>query len=338
MNIYIQFAIACTIIIIAGIKLTKYGDDLQEKAGFSAGFIGAFLLAACTSLPELVASFSSVYILNAPQLALGNIFGSNIFNITILAVLDLFFIKECLYHKVDKSIVKIIAIGQILTVLALFGIALNNDFTALHLEWGGKSIFSMNIFLLLVFFTYIFTASIIDDDEDNDSEESSSKTLPDAKTKWIAIGKFALTGLVVCISGVWLTYTCDIISDISGLGKTFVGSLLLAFATSLPEATVCLTALKMRAYTLVFGNVLGSNIFNIFILSITDLFTPHLNLLNIENIELNFITGFCSFLLSSIVLLAIFYKGKRKKMDLISVLIIIAYFVSYYIMFVQTRT
>ncbi|MCJ8345682.1 hypothetical protein MJH12_09080 [bacterium] len=264
MNIYLQFIIACTIIIIAGIKLTQYGEDLEEKAGFSAGFIGAFLLAACTSLPELVASFSSVYIMNAPQLALGNIFGSNTFNLCILAVLDLFFIKECLYHKVDKSIVKVIAIGQILTILALFGIHLNGDFTALHFDWGGKSIFSMNIFLLLVFVTYIFTASILTDIEDEDSEGQESEK-PNSKDKWIAIGKFALTGLIVCISGVWLTYTCDIIADISGLGKTFVGSLLLAFATSLPEATVCLTALRMQAYTLVFGNVLGSNIFNIFI-------------------------------------------------------------------------
>ncbi|MCO4783518.1 MAG: sodium:calcium antiporter [Candidatus Cloacimonetes bacterium] len=337
MNIYLQFIIACTIIIISGIKLTKYGDDLEEKAGLSAGFIGAFLLAACTSLPELVASFSSVYILNAPQLALGNIFGSNIFNLTILAVLDLFFIKECLYHKVDKSIVKTIAIGQILTVFALFGIALNNEFTALHFEWNSKSIFNMNVFLLLVLITYTFTASLITED-DEEEEEAKPVVKVDANDKWKAILKFAITGVIVTVSGVWLTYTCDIISDVSGLGKTFIGSLLLAFATSLPEATVCLTALKMRAYTLVFGNVLGSNIFNIFILAVTDLFSPHLNLLNIENINLNFITGFCSFLLSSMVLLAIFYKGKRKKMELISILIIIAYFVSYYIMFVQTKS
>jgi cation:H+ antiporter len=337
--LYILFILACAAVVIGGIKLTEYGDQLEDTVGLSAGFIGVFLLAATTSLPEFVASFSAVYYVKAPQLALGNVFGSNTFNLVILAVLDLFFIKEVLYHKVHNGIARTIAIGQMMTGLALAGIYLSDStFTVQLQSSAGNPLVLFNWFSLALLVAYCFcfkaaTAHESDDDED----EGDSENQATAKEKRAVIAKFAFWAAWVVVSGVILTEQCDKVAEATGLGKTFIGSIMLAFATSLPEATVCVTALKIKSYDLIFGNVLGSNIFNLLVLSLTDLFTPHIAMLQVEFVSLNYITGLGAFIMSGLVLLAIFHNTSAKKLKALSAVMICIYVLSFYIMFIQQQ-
>lgn len=334
--LFLSFVAACSLVVYGGIQLTHVGDKFEDL-GISAGFVGTVLLALITSLPEFVATFSSIFRLDAPQLALGNIFGSNTFNLAILAIMDLFFIREVLYHKVDRFVSKSLAIGQIMTVLALAGIFLNSSAFMVNLVFNGQHYLLISIFNLLVLIVYFlaFNLSTVVDGEEEEEEEECEEVLPmESLPSLSSLGiKFFFWAVVVVISGIWLTDVCDQISNVTGLGKTFIGSILLAFATSLPEATVCTTAMRLSNYTLVFGNVLGSNVFNLFILSIADLLTTDLSLFTVEHIELNYITGFGSLLMSSMILLALTYRGKRKIMKSISVGLVIVYVFSYYIMF-----
>ena len=189
MTLTIYFIIACSAVIYSGIKLTEKGDQLEDVVGISAGFVGTFLLAMTTSLPEFVATFSSIYRLDAPQLALGNIFGSNTFNLAILAVLDLFFIKECLYHKVHHYVIKALAVGQLMTGLALFGIFMNGPGYTLTYNLSGKSLLTINIFILAVLIVYALTINTAtsndeseDGDEDQTEEESTLGSKKDQRT------------------------------------------------------------------------------------------------------------------------------------------------------------
>ena len=334
LNLIISFSIACFLVVYGGIQLTRLGDQFEEN-GISAGFVGTVLLALITSLPEFVATFSSIFRLDAPQLALGNIFGSNIFNLSILAFMDLFFIREVLYHKVDRFVTKSLAIGQMMTVLALTGIFLNTSGFIITLIVGGKSYLMVSIFTLAILIVYILafkTCTELEEQESPEASENKAVEAPRSSTAILSI-KFLLFAMVVVIAGTWLTETCDSISAATGLGKTFIGSILLAFATSLPEATVCITAMRLHNYTLVFGNILGSNIFNLFILTLADLGTTKTAILTIENIELNYITGFTFLLMSSIILLTLNYTGSRKIIKTISLCLIAIYLSAYYVMF-----
>ena len=89
-SLYFNIAgfLACAVIIIySGSKLSFYGDKIANLTGLGKAWIGLILMAAVTSLPELITGISSVVIVDAPNLAAGDIFGSCMFNLLILSVL-----------------------------------------------------------------------------------------------------------------------------------------------------------------------------------------------------------------------------------------------------------
>src|SRR4030065_203122 len=88
MLLWIGFIICTTIIFYSGSKLSKYGDILAEKTGLGRAWIGVVLMASVTSLPELVTGISSVTYAGVPDIAAGDVLGSCVFNMLILAVLD----------------------------------------------------------------------------------------------------------------------------------------------------------------------------------------------------------------------------------------------------------
>lgn len=340
MILAIQLIIACSLVIYGGIRLTEKGDQLEDVVGISRGIVGTILLAAITSLPEFVATFSSIYYLNAPQLALGNIFGSNTFNLAILAILDLFFIREILYSKAPRAVVKALSVSLILAVLALTGIILNSEAYTIEIAISGKPILIASWFSLALLIVHIFTLKETSETDESDTESNENddeNEVPHAITRSRLITEFCFYAVIVVISGIWLTNVCDNIADVTGIGKTFVGSILLAFATSLPEATVCTVAAKLGAFHLVFGNIFGSNIFNLFILGFADLSTPRMALLTVPDVQLNLITGMGSLFMSGLVLYAIFSKVGKKGSRFISTTLFAVYIVTFYIMFIQQQ-
>src|SRR5680860_125057 len=82
------FAAAGCVVAFAGVQLAKAGDAIAEGAGLSRLFVGILLVAGATSLPEIVTDVSAS-LANAPDLAVGDLFGSSMANMAILAVVDL---------------------------------------------------------------------------------------------------------------------------------------------------------------------------------------------------------------------------------------------------------
>src|SRR3970040_2840657 len=84
--------IACTsVIVYSGTRLSKYGDIIAEKTGLGRTWIGVVLMASVTSLPELVTGISSVTFADVPDIAVGDVLGSCVFNMFILAFLYAFY-------------------------------------------------------------------------------------------------------------------------------------------------------------------------------------------------------------------------------------------------------
>ena len=86
--VWIEFILSAAVITFAAMQLAKYGDVIGLRTGLGGMFVGTLLLAAATSLPELITTISAIQS-GVPNLAAGNLFGSNMFNMFLIAVLDM---------------------------------------------------------------------------------------------------------------------------------------------------------------------------------------------------------------------------------------------------------
>ena len=110
---------------------------------------------------------------------------------------------------------------------------------------------------------------------------------------------------------IYLPHVADKIAVITGLGQTFVGSLLVALSTSLPEIVVGRAALKMGAVDLAVGNLLGSNLFNLLILAIDDLFFLNSPLLSSISPD-HAVTACAAMAMTAITMIAPVYRSEKR--------------------------
>jgi cation:H+ antiporter len=101
--IWLSLFVSLAVIGVAGVKLSRYGDVIAEKSGMSRGWVGLILLATVTSLPELVTGLSSVTVAQVPDIAVGDILGSCVFNLLIIVVLDFLYRKESIYTRARQG-------------------------------------------------------------------------------------------------------------------------------------------------------------------------------------------------------------------------------------------
>ena len=237
----------CTIYM--SIKLSYYGDVLSKQSKVGAAFVGGLLIASITSLPEFVTSVSAVVLDNA-SLSFGDIVGSNMFNIFVLAVYNIYFFKSNLFRNTSNKYIfecLILVSDYIFIILGCHNII-------------------VNIVSLLLFFAYlVYMYSVFKNDKKEEEEINE-------KQKFILL-KFILTGIVMVVLSVLLTYQADKIAHMyPKFSSSSIGAILLGITTSLPEVVTTFALLKLNNYNMAISNMLGSNIFNFLVLAISDLF------------------------------------------------------------------
>jgi cation:H+ antiporter len=114
------FAVATAVLVIVTPYLVRSADQIGTITGLSAGFIGATLLAIVTSLPELVATIAALRI-GAFDLAVGNLFGSNLFNMFALGLTDVLYLRGRFIAEIDPGFAIIGLLGLLLTSMGLIG-------------------------------------------------------------------------------------------------------------------------------------------------------------------------------------------------------------------------
>ncbi|MCA0987173.1 sodium:calcium antiporter [Guptibacillus algicola] len=250
------FLLAAAVVVAAAIYLNQFGDVISKKSSLSGAAVGTFLIAGATSLPELTTSLTAVYIDN-PDIAVGNMLGSNGFNLLILAVVDLIYRRRRLYQQIDtKANVPSALIGLLFFIIII----------ASFLIPGSISIFGVGIELILVVLVYVFSMKYIS----SDGEEQEEAPTKDFSLRTAVIG-FIIAAIVVFLSGSLLSITGDRLAVATGMNASFVGSFLIAASTSLPELVTVLAAFKLANYNMAIGSILGSNLFNIQLLALTDI-------------------------------------------------------------------
>lgn len=257
------FILCSAAIVFAGTKLSFYGNQIAELTGLGKAWLGLVIMAAVTSLPELITGISSVAIIDAPNLAASDVFGSCVFNLLILSMLDAI-VKKPLTSLVRNTHVFAAACGIILITLAAFGIILSNVLPVIG--W-------FSIITLVIFAVYIFSVWLIFRFEKKSLQDiGESRPLSEKKAGLLrkTLLLYGLNALIVIGAAIFLPFFGENISLMTGLGNTFFGTLFLAASTSLPELVVSVSAVRLGSLDIAVGNLFGSNIFNIFILGLDD--------------------------------------------------------------------
>jgi cation:H+ antiporter len=303
--------VACTAAIFySGSKLSKYGDIIAEKTGLGRTWVGVVLLASVTSLPELVTGISSVTFVGAPDIAVGDVFGSCVFNMLILAGLDAVCGPQPISTRGHHGHVLSAAFGALLLSIAAAGLALGGRLPA----FGWIGLYSPVIVLV-----YIVAMKIVYSYEKRQIAAFVKEVAVELKYEKVptrkAVINYLIHAAVVIAAAVFLPGIGVALAGSTGLGQTFVGSILIAISTSLPEVVVSLAAVRMDAVDLAIGNLFGSNIFNIFILALDDLFFIRGPLLSFADAAA-LIPAISGVAMSAVAIIGLTYRNEKKPLFL----------------------
>lgn len=332
MLLLIQVALCVILVVVVGTLLSRSADIVAEKTGLGRTWVGAILLAGATSLPELATGISAIVVFNAPDLAAGGIFGSCLFNLLSLALLDIFTGPSPLLQRAQTSHGLAAGLGSILLGIAATGILLAQTNSNLILGW--VSIPTIGLLIL-----YFFSARIIARFEVRRRAEVLEQEVEVFQYEHIkrqrAYLRFALLSVAIVVLGVWLASLGDYIAEVTGLGQSFIGALLLAASTSLPEIVAGLAAIRLNAVDLAVSNIFGSNIFNMAILGIYDLAYFQGDLWsNISSVHI--FTSIVAMMMTSVAIVGLIYRAARPSRLYITwdgLALIVLYLIGMYIIY-----
>lgn len=306
--VWAKFLICVLLVLFSGAKLSRYGDIIAEKTGLSGLWVGLLLLAAVTSLPEIITGVSAVTVvggMQGPDLAMGTIFGSNALNLFILALLDIIYRPGPLLSAAGRGHSFSAGLGIILIAFAGGSILLSTR------VWGG-AIGWVGIYSLVLIALYLWGSRRIFQSERREQQpEARGLRYENISPRRAYLG-FAIAALVIIGAGTWLAFIGDDIAVGTGWDATFVGSLLLAVTTSLPELVVCIAALRIGAKDMAIADVLGSNMFNMGIgIFFYDIFSRSGSIFSIVSSSHVF-TAAIVILMTLIVIAGLVFRPRRK--------------------------
>jgi cation:H+ antiporter len=211
------------------------------------------------------------------DLATGDLLGSSLMNLLILATLDLghrsggkMLTREAAAHALSATL-SIALTG--LVGLAMITAGKIQEWTLLNIglwSWAILAAYALGVRMVFLDQRISVRAAADAATEVSRSDAKAHST----KSIWKPLSVFIVAAIVIVLSGPRMAHAAGRLADMSGLGKTFVGTTLVALTTSLPELVASFTALRMGAHDLVIGNVLGSNAFNMILFVPLDALAP----------------------------------------------------------------
>ncbi len=309
MILLLPFLGLAVIIWVAGAKLTKEVDILSEKTGLGRGFLGVFLLGLITSLPELLSTSVAGYIGNS-DLAVGNIYGSNIFNLSMLVWAELFYRREKSALAVSLEIADISAMIGAIFMISILSLGL----FLCHYGMAFRILGLPAVDWIIAFFYFSLGYQMWKKEREDENEKLESTDF----NKFDLI-KIAILSAIIVVCGIAISIVCDKISllEVGGakLGGTLVGGILLGMATSLPEMSVSISAVRMGSVSMAVGNVFGSNMFNILIIPIADVFAKGRLICGVGEMHL---FSYAIVVVMSCIFLLSFLFGFKKRIGFLS--------------------
>jgi cation:H+ antiporter len=301
---FLQFGLTAVVVIIAGVFLTRSADAISEKTKIGKLMAGSILLAGATSLPELMVDISAIR-KGMPDLAVGDLFGSSLMNLLILAVVDLLhrsphnmFSREGAEHALSASM------SIAVTAMAALAIFLGSKLE--HFTLG-----SIGVGPIAIVVFYVLGLRVVARDQKIKESDQDANKQKDRKGLVRAIAIYIASGVAIFLAAPYMADAAGTIADESGLGKTFVGTTLVALCTSLPELVATISAFRMGAFDMAVGNIFGSNAFNMILLLPLDGFHPGSLLADASNSHV--LSALAVILATSVAVMGQLYQEENRK-------------------------
>ncbi|HYG22489.1 MAG TPA: sodium:calcium antiporter [Verrucomicrobiae bacterium] len=318
--LWLQFLACAALITYTGAKLSRYADKISEITGLGHTWIGVVLLASVTSLPELITGTTAVALHQLPDIAAGDVLGSCMINIAIIAALDFIYRKEPILASGDRAHILNAAFGIALLAVANISLLLGNRVPSI----GWIGIYTPILlagYLLAVRMLFRMESGRDSETESGDEAEATRR----ASRKRVYLG-FSIHALMIIAAATWLPKVGERIAEQTGLEQSFVGTLFIAWSTSLPEFVVTFTALRHGAVHLALGNLFGSNTFNLAILAIEDIAYTKGPLLEAVS-RSHSVSSNAAILMTAIAVVGLVTRSKSQKLGfgLASIMLFIVY-------------
>lgn len=253
--------VGLVMLVFGGEYLVKGAASLAKKWGVSTLVVGLTVVAFGTSMPELVVNVFSAF-KGATDIAIGNIIGSNIANILLILGISALILPLAVK---ESTTWKEIPFAVLAGWMVLF---MGND---IFFDGLGENILTRTdglalISVFIIFLYYVFTLAKSGAGEQEDVQIFS----------WFKSSFFVILGLVLLFfGGKILVDNAIILARLVGMSEALIGLTIVAVGTSLPELVTSAVAAYHKQADIAVGNIVGSNIFNIFwILGLTSIIKP----------------------------------------------------------------
>ncbi|MFQ5847505.1 MAG: sodium:calcium antiporter [Candidatus Methylomirabilales bacterium] len=253
------------LVFLVASRLSHHADTIGDETGFGGLWIGTVLLAAATSLPEVLTDLNAA-LLDTPNIGVGDLFGANLANMMILAVLDLVFARRRILEHVAREHIRFGLLGIVLMGMAGTGILTGGWARIGHI--GLDTLMIALVYLGGMRLLYRSTASLL-----RPVGVADARSPERARLQGAAVG-FALGTIGLLVLTPLLVLSAEAVSLETGVSTTFVGTLLVGLTTTLPELGTTYAAIRLGAFDLAVGNLFGSVIFNMIILLLMDAAYP----------------------------------------------------------------
>lgn len=308
MNVWMQFAICVTVILYAGTQISRQAELIAEKSKLSKSWVSFVLLSMVTCLPQLVAGISSVTLHDLPDMAVSGIIGSCMVNMMVIGLLDPLSKNRPVSYIVHQGHLLAAGFGIVLMGLAAVDILFGKHLPIIY--W----LHYMDPITVAFVVGFLIAMRLIFKFEQTRSEQLPKEHLsPEAQNlSWLKILlPFLFNAACIVAAGIYLPEIGEEIGKSTGWGQSFIGSSFIAITTSLPEFAVAMSAARRGAFDMAVANLMGSTLFNIVILGITDFSYTKGPLLHNASIT-NVLAALTAIISMGIVVIGLTYRSKTK--------------------------
>ena len=303
---WFYFLLCVATVGIAGVKLTHYGDAIADKTGIGGTWIGVLLIATVTSLPELATGISSVTLANVPNVAAGDALGSCAYNLLLLVLLDYLDRDTPLYTHARRGHILSAGFGIVMLGFVSWNLLLSQ----LGMQW---SFWHIGFYSPLILLLYGISMRLIFLHEKAQVAEFADKEpdkFPDLSLQSVVI-RYLVAAAFVVAAGTWLPYVAADISLYMGWSHSFVGTMFAALVTSLPEMVVTFTAVRIGAVDMAIGDLFGSNLFDMLILAIDDIFYRGGELFSAIS-PIHLMSAISAIAMTGVAIVGLYFRSRRQ--------------------------
>lgn len=264
------FAVAAAIVWYAGSRLAHYADRISDITGLGEAAIGVLLLGGITSLPEIAVATTAT-LSGEPGLSIADVLGSAAINVLLLALADAALGRDALTSTPGSAGVMLQGLlGIVLFTVVIIAVMVGDTLVA------GLGVSSWALLI-----GYGVALRIIVKERGRSAwvprkryDRPRPKDGQDQRSGRALAWRTALAAVVIAAAGFTLARSGSAIAQQTGLGTSFVGGVFLALATSLPEASTAIGAVRLGRYELAIADIFGTNLFNVMIIVLVDALHP----------------------------------------------------------------